>query len=166
MTNLTRLLIIIFIFLFGCARQEIPRKEVSIVPNSKPPQEETKEEEGLKLELKLNKPAYKLKEPITMSLTVANKSKETFRDSFRSAQSYDFVVKQENKEIWRWSSDKLFAQVITEFTLAPGKSKSFEEVWEQIDNDGKNISAGKYQTIGILATRPERSSNAVSIEIR
>lgn len=122
--------------------------------------------EGLKIELKLNKTSYKLKEPITMSLTVANKSKETFRDSFRSAQSYDFVVKQDNKEIWRWSADRFFAQVITEFTLVSGKSKSFEEIWEQVNNEGKGVPAGKYQAIGMLATRPERSSEAVSVEIR
>ncbi|MGH7909209.1 MAG: BsuPI-related putative proteinase inhibitor [Thermodesulfobacteriota bacterium] len=121
--------------------------------------------EGIKVELKLKKPSYKLKEPIIMTLTVTNKSKETFHYSFRSSQVYDFVVKEDNKEIWRWSTDKVFAQVIIEFTLAPGKSESFEESWEQVDNEGKNVSAGKYQVIGILATRPERSSHPVSIEI-
>ena len=128
-----------------------------------PPQEEA---EGLKLELKLDEPAYKPNKPITMTLTVTNPSKETFRDSFRSSQAYDFIVKQEAVEIWRWSADKFFAQAITEFTLAPGESESFEEVWEQVDNAGKDVPTGKYQVIGILATRPERSSQAVSVEIR
>lgn len=158
MANVAKLLMFMF-FLFGCTRQETPPKEI---PMTNPAQEGA---EGLKIELKLNKTSYKLKEPITMSLTVANKSKETFRDSFRSSQEYDFVVKQENKEIWRWSADKFFAQVITEFTLAPGKSKSFKEIWEQVNNEGKSVPAGMYQVIGILATRPERSSNTVSVEI-
>ncbi len=160
MTPVAKLLIFIFL-LVGCTRQEIPPKEVPIVPN--PPQEEA---EGLKIELKLDKPSYKLKEPVKMTLTVTNKSKETFKDSFRSSQMYDFRVKQDNKEIWHWSADKFFAQVITEFTLSPEKSVSFKEVWEQVDNDGKKVSAGKYQVIGILATRPERSSHIVSVEIR
>jgi hypothetical protein len=134
------------------------------MPNQ--PQQPQPEPAGLKLELKLNKPSYKLKESITLTLTITNQSKESFKDSFRSSQEYDFIVKQDNKEVWRWSADKFFAQVITEFTLAPGKSKSFEEVWEQVDNEGKGILAGKYQAIGILTTRPERSSNSVSFEIR
>lgn len=132
----------------------------------KPSQAEAEGLTGLKVELKLNKPSYQLKEPITMLLTVTNKSKGTFKDRFRTSQVYDFIVKREDKEIWRWSADKFFAQVITEFTLDPGKSKSFKEVWEQVDSEGKSVSPGKYQAISILATRPERSSQAVSFEIR
>ena len=158
-TNVAKLLIVIF-FLVGCTRQEIlPTKEVPQMPSS------LEQTEGLKVELNLNKPSYKLKEPIIMTLTVTNTSKETVHYSFRSSQAYDFIVKEDNKEIWRQSTDKVFAQVIIEFTLAPGKSESFEEIWEQIDNEGKNVSTGKYQVIGILATRPERSSHPVSIEI-
>ena len=158
-TNVAKFLIVTF-FLVGCTRQEIlPAKEVLQMPSS------FEQTEGIKVELKLNKPSYKLKEPIIMTLTVTNKSKETFHYSFRSSQVYDFIVREDNKEIWRWLADMVFAQVITEFTLAPGKSESFEEIWEQIDNEGKNVSTGKYQVIGILATRPERSSRPVSVEI-
>ena len=106
MINVVKLLILIF-FLVGCTRGEIPPKEVPLVLSS--PQEEG---EGLKLELKLNKPAYKFKAPITMTLTVTNRSKETFKDSFRSSQAYDFIVKQGEVKIWRWSADKAFLQVI------------------------------------------------------
>ena len=64
MKNLAKLLILIF-FLVGCTRQEIPPKEAPLVPS--PPQEEEiplvpslpqEEAQGLKLELKLDKPAY------------------------------------------------------------------------------------------------------------
>ncbi|HLE24120.1 MAG TPA: BsuPI-related putative proteinase inhibitor [Thermodesulfobacteriota bacterium] len=159
-THFVKLLIVIP-FLVGCARQEIiSAKEVPKTLSS------VQNTEGLKVELNLNKPSYKLKEPTIMILTVTNKSKETCRYSFRSSQVYDFVVKEDNKEIWRWSADEVFAQVITELTLAPGKSESFEEIWEQVDNEGKNVRAGKYQVIGILATQPERISHPVSIEIR
>jgi len=121
---------------------------------------------GLELALKANKASYTLGEPVTLELTVTNKGKEAFRETFRSAQIYDFVAKREESEVWRWSHDRMFAMMLTEYALEPQESITYEVIWEQKDSDGNSVPSGKYNLAGILKTLPERQSFSIIIEIK
>ncbi len=101
-----------------------------------------------------------------MQLTVTNKGNQVFKETLRSAQVYDFVVKKERKEIWRWSHGRMFAMMLTEFSLEPEESVTNKVRWNQKSNDGKFVPPGKYNLIGILKTRLERCSFPVVIEVR
>ena len=121
---------------------------------------------GLELALKANKASYTPGEPVTLELTVTNKSKEAFRETFRSAQIYDFVAKKEESEVWRWSHDRMFAMMLTEYVLEPQESVIYKVIWNQKDSDGNSIPSGKYNLVGILKTLPEKQSFPIVIEIK
>lgn len=98
----------------------------------------------MKLSLMLDKPRrVGTKEPVTVRLTVTNVSQQPFRDSFATSQAYDFLVMREGKEVWRWSADKGFLQVITPFALAAGESRHYRETWDQVDNQLKPCGTGE-----------------------
>jgi len=122
--------------------------------------------DGLELVLKADKAVYKLREPITLQLTVTNKRDEEIIETFRSAQTHDFVAKKDSKVIWRWAHNRMFAMMLQEFALEPEESITYKETWNQKGNNGNFVSLGKYKLIGILKTKPERLSLSLSIEVR
>jgi hypothetical protein len=123
-------------------------------------------EGGLRLSLTLDKPSYRVGEPVIMTLTVTNGSKEPFQDNLRTSQVYDFLVRKDGKEVWRWSGDKGFLQVITEFTLAPGQARDYRQSWSQVDNQGNSVGSGEYKFVAVLKTLPERRSAVVAAQVR
>lgn len=99
-------------------------------------------------------------------MIVTNKTNRIFKSTFSSTQKYDFVVRKEKKEIWRWSEDKVFAMVLTEFVLAPQQSVTYQERWTpQGDGEGRHVVPGEYEIIGTLKTHPEILSPSIFIEI-
>ena len=121
--------------------------------------------EHLILKLTLGKPSYRRNEPVRMTLTVTNRSKASFRAHFRSAQAYDFIAKKEGQELWRWSYDRMFAQVLLDVEIESGKTLSYRETWNQRDNTGNAVPVGRYEVVGILKTTPEVLSISVPIEL-
>lgn len=119
----------------------------------------------LELLLKTDKQSYSPKESILIQLIITNKTNKVFKSTFSSTQKYDFVVRREKEEIWRWSKDKVFAMVLTEFKLQPQESVTYQDIWTQQDEEGRTIPAGEYEIIGILKTKPEIISSALSIKI-
>jgi hypothetical protein len=120
---------------------------------------------GLELILQTEKAVYQLKEPIAIRLIVTNKTNEVLKLTFSSTQEYDFVVRKEDKEIWRWSRDKIFAMMLNEIILEPNESLVYEERWNQLDNEGKLVSPGRYEITGILKTHPESIFQPITFKI-
>jgi hypothetical protein len=101
-----------------------------------------------------------------MTLTVTNMSKEPFQYNLRTSQVYDFLVRKDGKEVWRWSGDQGFLQVITSFTLAPGQAREYRQSWSQVDNRGDSVGPGEYKFVAVLKTLPERRSPTVTAQVR
>ena len=59
--------------------------------------------------------------------SVTNVTRDSLRFVYSDAQQYDFVLSDEGRELWRWSADWAFAQVVWEESLAPGASILVEE---------------------------------------
>ncbi len=97
-------------------------------------------------------------DPITIQLTILNRSKEIRAIEFTSGQQYDFVVFDAMaREVWRWSADKAFIQAVTSYSLNPGKTKIFSVIWNQvIAPDRSVLPPGTYtleaQKIGVELT--------------
>lgn len=66
---------------------------------------------------------------VRFSLQVTNASPRPLRLTFPSAQLFEFVVSQHEREVWRWSDDRSFAQVLHSLTLEPGETRAFDAVW-------------------------------------
>jgi hypothetical protein len=86
---------------------------------------------------------HKLGEPIPFTITVAAAEPITLR--YRTTQRYDIVVTDtEGKEVWRWSKDKAFGEALGEISLVANQSITFNESWDQRDNDGQQVPAANY----------------------
>jgi len=102
-------------------------------------------------------------------LTVTNVSDKLLPFRFNSSQSYDFVITNPatGQEVWRWSRQMLFGQVIrTESIRANGKWTFDEVVWNHRDNNINVVAPGTYQLVAIVTSNPPIQSEPVMIEIR
>lgn len=103
-------------------------------------------------------------EEITIKLSIANCSTAPARVLYSSSQRYDFTVAgARGREVWRWSSDKLFAQVISEEEF---RSVSYEETWDQRDAGGEQVAPGLYTVRGFAVgeLRPDEGVAVLGCE--
>ena len=115
--------------------------------------------------MKTDKKDYKLGEKVEIRYRVANVGKEPYVFSFPSSQWYDFNVKKLDEEIYKWSYDKFFATVITNFGLNPGEYKEFVENWNMVYNNGDQIKTGNYFISGKLGSFRIYPHSTISIAI-
>lgn len=122
--------------------------------------------DALSAMLQIEKRIYPLGTPIVINLMVTSKKMdEPVELTFSSAQRYDFVVTKGDKEIWRWSKDKLFAMMMDQITLKPGESLRYTQTWNQREQQGEHTPPGRYEIVGVLKTYPEVVSDPVVVEI-
>ena len=87
---------------------------------------------------------YKQGEQVQFTILVAVSEPITLY--YRTAQRYDIVVTDsEDKEVWRWSKDKSFSQVLEQVSLQANEWLTFEELWDQRGNDGQPVPLGNYR---------------------
>ncbi len=97
-------------------------------------------------------------------LKVKNPTDSLLSFHFKTSQSYDFVVREEDGfEIWRWSKGYFFSKVIRNQALLPEQELQFEAFWNFKDNERNDIRQGKYQISGIFTTREPRETEPVSL---
>src|SRR5262245_50486316 len=101
-------------------------------------------------------------------LTVINSTEKLVPFSFKSGQTFDFIVLDaaSGQEVWRWSRRMFFTQVVRQEALRPSRNWTFETVWNHRDNDLNMITPGKYTVIGSLATQPSMETEPVPFEIK
>lgn len=119
-------------------------------------------QEGSGISIRVNKPLYSSGESISMSLRVFNTTDQEITFSFRDARRYDFTIEdEEGQEVWRWSNGRMFAQVLGEETLGPGRV----EVLYSETYTG-TLKAGEYKVTGILVASGRTISASITITIR
>jgi hypothetical protein len=66
---------------------------------------------------------------------------------FSSSQRYDFAMANNGSEVWRWSEDKVFAQVLGTESLGPGEAPlEYEEIWQP-------APPGRYRAVATITAR-------------
>jgi len=105
---------------------------------------------------------------LKLELLVVNKENKLLPFKFNSSKTYDFVISDlvTGREIWRWSNNMMFGQVIRSDSIRADSKWTFSEVWNRRDNDRNPVPPGRYQLIGILSSQPPIQSVPVTIEIR
>ncbi len=83
-------------------------------------------------------------EVATFVLTVSNDTSEEINITYDSSQWYDFLVLHDTDVVWQWSYGMAFITVIMEESILPNTSISFEEEWNQVDNNGISVDTGSY----------------------
>ena len=111
---------------------------------------------------------FKASETITFVVTLTNRASAPRTLTFPSSQTHDCIVNTaDHKEVWRHSSGRMFAQVITEATLKPGESRTFTATWNQTDAKGQPVPPGEYEAVGLVNGRaPGCRSEALRFTIR
>jgi hypothetical protein len=123
---------------------------------------------GLYYQLKMERTNYHLGEPIKVQLTITNISSSPINLKFQKNLEFDLTVRKEvdllfaqvPKTIWKLSENQMVYADSHDTILDPGKTVSFNGVWDQKDRDGQSVKPGNYQIIGNLLAddRPESLS--------
>lgn len=93
-------------------------------------------------------------EAVEVTIAVKNVGGGPAAITFPSGQRYDLAVRRpRGDEVWRWSHDKAFIQVIQTVTLKPGEALSFKVAWDQRDLQGRRVDPGTYEVIAIITGR-------------
>ncbi|HEY2378450.1 MAG TPA: BsuPI-related putative proteinase inhibitor [Gemmatimonadaceae bacterium] len=75
---------------------------------------------------------------IRFALRVTNETKKHVELSFPNGQTHEFVVVDSiGREIWRWSSTRLFTQAVQNKLLSSGESMRVSEQWSHPSQHGK-----------------------------
>jgi hypothetical protein len=81
---------------------------------------------------------------VTLTLHVTNAGRETVVLEFPTAQRGEFVVlTQEGEELWRWSEERFFAQVVGEERLEPGETWQEQVEWAARPGPGEYVAVAR-----------------------
>lgn len=85
---------------------------------------------------------------VRFRLDVTNTTGAPLVLEFPSAQRFDFAVADgTGTEIWRWSADMGFAQVLGADTLAAGATRSYEAAWARGGRTGLHEVAARLTSL-------------------
>src|SRR5690554_2717163 len=88
---------------------------------------------------------------IRMALQVYNYSQLPVTFDFTTSQRYDFAIYDSmGREVWRWSDDKGFLQVIGQLILQPGESVVYTAEHVFTDKNGEPMPTDLYTLKGEL----------------
>lgn len=93
-------------------------------------------------------------------LQVTNAAGEALQLTFPTGQSFDFVVLQNDRELWRWSSDQMFTQAIRTERLAPGETRTFEASWQRPPG-----ARGAITVRGFLTAQEHRGEQQAEVQL-
>lgn len=95
---------------------------------------------------------------------VENLTGESIRFTFPSSQETDYSIEDEaGTELWRWSEDKFFAQMIVEKVLA-------DQPWvyklgvPTVDRNGEPLAAGEYR-LRVWLAGDQKIENRISFRV-
>lgn len=108
----------------------------------------------LRIDASLPHAVYGPGEPVDVALRVRNVGSAPVSVTFTSGQRFDLVVRRpRGDEVWRWSHDKAFIQVIETVTLKPGDILAYQVAWDQQDYQGRRVDSGSYQAVAVFMGR-------------
>ncbi len=121
---------------------------------------------NLRFLLTTDKPAYAVGEAVNITFTLTNPTAQEVRLQFSSSRQFDFVVRRNETEVWRWSNRRMFSMMLTTVVLKPQSSKRYTAVWAQNDNSGHPVSLGRYEVLALLPLHQPIFSQPALIIIR
>lgn len=84
---------------------------------------------GLTVTFRIEPAKLKVGQRARFTLAVQNNSGREEKLDFATGQRYDFRVERGGREVWRWSADRAFAQVLGTETIEGQSAKRFSESW-------------------------------------
>jgi hypothetical protein len=98
---------------------------------------------------------------VNLAFHVTNATDKKLELSFPSGQTHDFVVLDSaRREVWRWSSTRLFTQAMQRKMLGGGETMSFDERWHP-----ERPAAGSFTAIATLTSDSHRLESRVDFRL-
>lgn len=88
-----------------------------------------------------------------LSLGAMSRGDEASVIRFHSGQMYDFVISKDGREVWRWSTGRMFHQAFHSRTIEPGQLLIFTEIWDGRTKSGQPV-AGEITITATFNTSP------------
>ena len=116
----------------------------------------------LNLLLKASKAVYAAGEPLELTLQLVNHSRRPVTLQFRDSQRYDFLIRSaQGQEVWRWSANQMFAQLLGQETLSPdGGNLTYRVVVRA------TLGQGSYTVTGVVPAHDTQMSTRLEVTIR
>ncbi|AZR73969.1 hypothetical protein BBF96_11545 [Anoxybacter fermentans] len=111
--------------------------------------------DDIKIYLYTNKERYEFGEQIVVTMIIKNTGNSRLRIPLSSSQIYDLYLFYKDREIWRWSRDKMFTSAITYFELEPYESKVYTITLPR----ELILTPAQYQLQGTFTSNPEIKSD-------
>ncbi len=83
---------------------------------------------------------------VEFAFTVTNAGSETVDLQFSDAAKAEFVVREGDREVWRFTEGRVFAQMLSTDRLEPGASTTYDGEWD-------DPRPGAYTAVAELRTR-------------
>jgi hypothetical protein len=107
--------------------------------------QETESHQAPHLSLHTDRPTYPAGRPVQFRLTLSNPSSAPLTLHCLDAQRFDVTVfDPSGKQIWRWSEDQMFAQMVSEETIKPGEARTHTAVFSGA------LPPGEYRASGLI----------------
>jgi hypothetical protein len=117
---------------------------------------------GFEVSLSTDKAIYRSGEPIALTLSVSNRTGAELRLEFPSAQRFDFAIRDATgNQIWRWSADQLFGQMLGAETIGPARP----QIVYRGEFTGR-LTPGFYRVEGRLVARDRPLSASLVIQVQ
>jgi hypothetical protein len=112
--------------------------------------------------LRASQAVYTPGEPLELTLEVVNHSARPVTLNFRTAQRYDLLIQNtQGQEVWRWSAEQMFAQMLGQETLSPNGGKlTYRAVRRE------PLPRGAYTVIGVVPAVDARLSARLQITVQ
>lgn len=124
-------------------------------------------EGSLRYQASIPKRTYAAGEVIEVSLTTRNIGGGPVSLTFYSGQRFDLLARRpRGDEVWRWSHDKAFIQVVTTVLLRPGEvlgGRPDKATWDQRDLQGRRVDPGSYEIVATFMGSVEGGAREVQL---
>jgi hypothetical protein len=100
-------------------------------------------------------------------IVVINTSEKLLPFRFNTGQTFDIVITNEaGNEVWRWSKERFFTQVVRSDSIRPKGRWQFQEAWNRRDNDGNPLEPGRYRITATITSLPAVTAPPVFVDLR
>lgn len=90
--------------------------------------------------------------------TVTNEGDDPVELQFSDACKAEFVVEDDDEEVWRFTDGRVFAQVLSSETLEPGAATSYEAEWAA-------PKPGEYVAVAALRARNQTCEARTDVSV-
>jgi len=121
----------------------------------------------VRVQATLDKTELKAGEPLAVTITATNTTKEAQTLHFGSGQSFDvFINNEDGQPIWSWGANKRFTMALRSVELQPGETKTFDATWNGEALPDFKLAPGTYSVQAVLTTNPRVFAAPVRVEIK